>query len=308
MRAGLLLISSLAAAACADEPAEPADAAHAALDAELAWIGPRAPAYAPLVVTLTFDDTYDEQAEIAALLDGLPSTFYVNSSRVSTPGWMTDGDLAGLVAAGHDVGAHTLTHPRLTDLDEATRQLEMCGDRAALAALGHDALTLAYPFGADDAAVRATAAACGFEGARDIGGLRNADPWNGDAGFCGTEASSLSRPASETLPPRDAYAIRSHASIRASCTDLDLQRMVLAAAADAVEQPLAARRWLVLTFHDFCTTCTGRTYQVDVARLKRFAAWLRELGGAVPVVNASGRRVGRRPLIVTSVAEALELP
>src|SRR4051812_34687843 len=41
-----------------------------------------------LVVSLTFDDTFADQMSFAApLLDGIPSTFFVNSPRIGTKGY-----------------------------------------------------------------------------------------------------------------------------------------------------------------------------------------------------------------------------
>ncbi len=311
-RGSLLSLLAVAATACgaeldAADDLDPGDEATSA-DAEAEAAGrlelPRPPPLGALIVTLTFDDTYGEQFEIAGQLAGMPSTFYVNSPRVSAAGSMTAAQLDALVAAGHEIGSHTLSHPHLPQLSAEQQQAELCGDRDALVALGHDPSTIAYPFGDDSPEVRASARACGFAAARDVGGLRNADPWAAGRGYCGTAASSLDRPAAEQLPPADHFAIRSRASIRRSCTVDDLRDMVLAAASDTDELALAEPRWLVLTFHDFCADCEA-SLAVDPARFAELVDWLRARGGVIDVRGPDHGVIGRRPLVFRTVADVV---
>jgi peptidoglycan/xylan/chitin deacetylase (PgdA/CDA1 family) len=79
-----------------------------------------------------------------------------------------DWDQAGLLAeAGHELGAHTLTHPALHRLPTAEAEHEMAEARRVIAKrTGRDPRVLAYPFGARSAPVEALArrhfeAACG---------------------------------------------------------------------------------------------------------------------------------------------------
>jgi peptidoglycan/xylan/chitin deacetylase (PgdA/CDA1 family) len=272
-------------------------------DGELA-IARATPGYAPLYLSLTFDDGHAEHAKVAAMLRGIPSTFFVNSGHLGDAGSLAASDLDVIAASGHEIGAHTRHHVHLPALAGDHAMAEMCDDRDALGALGHAAFTLAYPFGDDSPAVRELAAACGFDGARDVGGLRNRDPWTG-AGFCGSTASSLSRPAAERFPPADPFAIRSHASIRPSCTHDDLRHMALAAASDASDLALREPRWLVLNFHRVCSDCPGDAYAVHPDRLRHFAIWLRARGGVIPILDASGRVIARRPLVLAGVGGVL---
>lgn len=67
-----------------------------------------------------------------------------------------------LAAAGWEVGSHTLTHARLTDLSGEALREELLESRRLIAArLGH-CDTLAYPFGAWDRRVAAAAADAGY--------------------------------------------------------------------------------------------------------------------------------------------------
>ncbi|EDM75188.1 hypothetical protein PPSIR1_40964 [Plesiocystis pacifica SIR-1] len=64
-----------------------------------------------------------------------------------------------LVAMGHTLGGHGLRHLRLTDLDDAALEREVCGSRRWL---GEGASTFAYPDGAHDARVVAAVRDAGF--------------------------------------------------------------------------------------------------------------------------------------------------
>lgn len=73
-------------------------------------------------VLLTFDDG-DAGWYYSALplleQAGLRGLFFVTPALIGTPGYCTWEQLHALVAAGHQVGAHGLTHRFLPDLDES---------------------------------------------------------------------------------------------------------------------------------------------------------------------------------------------
>src|SRR4051812_4198970 len=89
------------------------------------------------VVSLTFDDAFADQMPAAAMLGaaGLPATFFVMSNAVGQPGHLSAADLAALIAAGHEVGGHTLDHPDLPMLAPDEQRHQICDDRQALLAL-----------------------------------------------------------------------------------------------------------------------------------------------------------------------------
>lgn len=78
-------------------------------------------------------------------------------------GW---GELGSLCQEGWEVGSHTCSHPRLTELDDSRLIAELEESRARCAeGLGRPCTTIAYPYGdVDDRVVAATAAA-GYEAA-----------------------------------------------------------------------------------------------------------------------------------------------
>ena len=129
---------------------------------------------------MTFDDAersvLDRALPVLAEL-GLTGTVFVPVSRVGS-GAMPWDDLLTLALAGWEIGSHTLSHPRLTELDEASLDRELRGSREAIElALGRPCRSIAYPYGDVNARVRAAAARAGFTAGCTIGGTpRPVDP------------------------------------------------------------------------------------------------------------------------------------
>ena len=74
-----------------------------------------------------------------------------------------------MVAAGWEVGAHTLTHPDLTTVDDAGLQREIAGSRTLLQDRLHLPVNaFCYPAGRNDARVRAAVRAAGFKTATTV--------------------------------------------------------------------------------------------------------------------------------------------
>lgn len=112
-------------------------------------------------VTFSYDDGVIQDVHLIELLNkyGLKCTFNLNSELLGKGGCMpvATGRVAHYklppsdvreVYAGHEVAAHTLTHPLLTKLDEAEiiRQVEQ--DRLNLSELmGYEVIGMAYPCG-----------------------------------------------------------------------------------------------------------------------------------------------------------------
>lgn len=118
-------------------------------------------------VTFSYDDGTTQDIRLVELMHkyGLKGTFNLNSERLGENSIMVRDDLNGLriaryrvhpndvkyVYEGHEVAAHTLTHPNLGNLEkpEIIRQVEQ--DRLNLSELvGYDVVGMAYPYGAMD--------------------------------------------------------------------------------------------------------------------------------------------------------------
>lgn len=226
---------------------------------------------APFKVVLTFDDTFAEQATLAApALEarGMRGTFFVNSPRLGTAGYMTLGQVQAMQAAGHEIGGHTLTHPHLPALTTAQQQHEICDDRSALIVDGLSVSSFAYPFGDDNAAVQAVVAGCGYARGRDIGGANNL------AGFCGSTISCTTCAYGETVPARTPMSIRTApTSAGPHVAGAPCNRQDLYAAVNGAEYHAATGPVLVINFHHVCDGCDP-TLGFPVADFNAFLDWL----------------------------------
>ena len=113
------------------------------------------------IITFSYDDAVKQDRRLIEILNryGLKATFNLNSGLLGTQNTLVrEGksiahdkiELSELkeLYRGHEVAAHTLTHPHLTKLDdgEVIRQVEC--DRLALSEIvGYEVLGMAYPGG-----------------------------------------------------------------------------------------------------------------------------------------------------------------
>ena len=124
---------------------------------------------------LTFDDGWADALSVAAPVLrelGVGATFFVcpgNWGNTEEDGYSPEGRVMTLEEAGElhelgfDLGAHSMTHPDLTECDDADLRAQLHDSRAAVEAItGRPCTELAYPFGSHDARVRAAAEAAGF--------------------------------------------------------------------------------------------------------------------------------------------------
>jgi peptidoglycan/xylan/chitin deacetylase (PgdA/CDA1 family) len=134
-----------------------------------AWRGGPGLPSKPIVVT--FDDGYLSQSthakpELRRL--GWPGVLYLEGKNLG-PGGLTTRQVRSMIAAGWEVGAHTLTHPDLTTVDDATLRREVAGSRALLRKrLGVPVTAFCYPAGRNDARVREAVRAAGFTTATTV--------------------------------------------------------------------------------------------------------------------------------------------
>ncbi len=113
-------------------------------------------------VTFSYDDGVTQDQRLIHLFDkyGMKCTFNLNSGLLGTPGSLVREDVTvahtkpraceiARIYRGHEVAAHTLTHPGLpsiADDGEVIRQVEE--DRLALSDLvGYEVVGMAYPGG-----------------------------------------------------------------------------------------------------------------------------------------------------------------
>ncbi len=251
------------------------------------------------VVSLTFDDAYQDQwlyARPLLLSYHMNATLYVITSDSDKPYecCMSFAQLRTMQGEGNDIGGHGVSHLNLTDraVTRGQKVADVCGSRADLIRKGiHDPVSYAYPFGAFNAAAERVVKQCGYRNSRQGGGISSS-------------STTPEPPWSETIPPKDRYALRTIAVAGSSPMRLSqLQNFVTAVASHG-------GGWLPITFHEVCNQqaadyshCMSTYGPVQDTVLRSFMDWLRNAGRAdgapagvvVQTVRAAMNSAGAAP-------------
>ncbi|MER6814218.1 polysaccharide deacetylase family protein [Spirillospora sp. NPDC000708] len=226
------------------------------------------------VVSLTFDDGSQDQydnARPALASHGMKGTYYINSARVGTSGYMTQAEIASLESAGNEIGGHTITHADLPTLSTAEQQRQVCDDRVALLNMGFTVKNFAYPYGNASSTSEQVVHDCGYNSARTVGGVVSP----GDCSGCGY---------AETIPPADAYFTQTPDSVKTGTTLAQLQGYV-------TQAETHGGGWVQLVIHHVCNGCDD-TYAVSPATLSSFLDWLAPRSANGTTVKTVGQVVG----------------
>lgn len=234
------------------------------------------------VVSLTFNDSLITQYTNARPIlqaHNMNATFYLASGWINKSSsayyawWQADN----LYRDGNEIGGMGVDHKDLTQVynadwtqDYAYKKQQVCDDFNWLAGRGYDPWSFAYPAGAynynfpDGSNVRGIVRTCGYRAGRAVGGFSPAGP-----------------AFSETLPPKDAYAVRTLSNTATSPIQLSsLQNAVNTAAAKG-------GGWVPLVFNQVCkqgdanySTCMSSSKPIDSAVFSQFLDWLANSGQA----------------------------
>lgn len=124
---------------------------------------------ARVFVTTSWDDDDRTGLKVAELLTtlGLRGTFYVPTGRLGRDSCFSAGDLRTLFAVGFEIGAHTVSHPLLNDLDarELNHEVGEC-KKVLEQILAAEVPMFCYPKGRFNAQVERALKAAGYKGAR----------------------------------------------------------------------------------------------------------------------------------------------
>lgn len=139
---------------------------------------------------VTYDDGILQDVRFVALLNkyGLKGTFNLNSKLMEQefewihPSGMTvkrlSPDAAEHLYDGHEIAAHTLTHPFLNDKSEEELMWEIGEDKRRLEAhFGREVAGFGVPFDYYDEKIADCVRSCGFEYGRMSEETRNYTPW-----------------------------------------------------------------------------------------------------------------------------------
>lgn len=112
-------------------------------------------------LTFSYDDGVLQDERLIQIFNkyGLKATFNINSGLLGQEGRLPLGkngvdhtkinpELVKSIYAGHEIAAHTLTHPNLTQLSESEIITQVEEDRKTLSRIaGYDVVGMAYPCG-----------------------------------------------------------------------------------------------------------------------------------------------------------------
>jgi peptidoglycan/xylan/chitin deacetylase (PgdA/CDA1 family)/PKD repeat protein len=222
------------------------------------------------IVSLTFDDGNADQlaAEQVLKAHGLVGTFFVTTSWIGSPTWLTQANLHTIAADGNEIGGHTVTHPDLPTISSSAATAEVCNGRSTLMGWGFGVTAFAYPFASENAAVERIVKNCGFTSARNLGDIRS-------------PGSCSSCPYAETIPPANAYNTAALDEVDSSWTLKNLQDSVTNAETHN-------GGWVQLTFHHIAVG-TDPSLTISPALFEQFVTWLaaRTAGGTTVVQTVS---------------------
>ncbi len=122
-----------------------------------------------MVITTSWDDGDILDERVADMLDrhGLRGTFYL--ARTHRRQRLSEASIR-LLAARHEIGAHSLTHPDLTALDRTEKTREVAGSKSWLEDVtGAPVAMFCYPLGQFDRETKEVVVEAGFRGGRTTG-------------------------------------------------------------------------------------------------------------------------------------------
>ena len=137
----------------------------------------------PRTAVITFDDGFRDAAHYAAPIlraRRFPATFFIVAGLLGQRSeWLADvgadlpladgNTVLQLHRSGFEIGAHSMTHPRLSRLPDHEVVGELSQSRAVLEdLLGSPVTNMAYPFGDYDERVRTRAADAGYRSACSV--------------------------------------------------------------------------------------------------------------------------------------------
>ncbi len=222
------------------------------------------------IVSLTFDDGNADQlaAEQVLKAHGLVGTFFITTSWIGSPTWLSQANLHTMAADGNEIGGHTVTHPDLPTLSASAAAAEVCNGRTTLMGWGFSVTSFAYPFASENTAVERIVKNCGFTSARNLGDIRS-------------PGSCSSCPYAETIPPANAYNTAALDEVDSSWTLKNLQDSVTSAETHN-------GGWVQLTFHHIAVG-TDPSLTISPALFEQFVTWLaaRTAGGTTVVQTVS---------------------
>ena len=121
-------------------------------------------------MTLSYDDGSIHDRRLVQILNthGLKGSFHLNSGNLGKPNYLCPEEVRELFH-GHEISAHTVTHPSLSGAPPESAAWQILEDRRQLEALaGYLVRGISYPYGSFDATLAARLPHYGIEYARTV--------------------------------------------------------------------------------------------------------------------------------------------
>jgi peptidoglycan/xylan/chitin deacetylase (PgdA/CDA1 family) len=112
-----------------------------------------------------FQSAYDNGFPIVNEF-GFKASTHLLSDFIGTPEYFDVAAMNVLKGQGHEIGAHTKTHPHLPQISEEDAREEIEGSKSDLEDLGINVETFVYPFGEVNESIKGLVQNAGFKGAR----------------------------------------------------------------------------------------------------------------------------------------------
>ncbi len=194
------------------------------------------------MVSLNFDDGFESSyLNSLPILNkaGLKTTQYIITGKFGDPAYVTKAQVLAMAAEGHEIGAHTRTHPHLSTLTAQQIHDEVFGSKQDLLNLGLPAvLSFAYPYGDHNALVDQITQSAGFTSIRTtVGGFND-----------------------RTTNP---YALKTYA-VESTTSFNEIKKWI--------DSAINNKQWLILTFHR--TDQTGNLISVEHQLIQQVADYL----------------------------------
>jgi peptidoglycan/xylan/chitin deacetylase (PgdA/CDA1 family) len=210
------------------------------------------------IVSVTLDDGWANQyanALPALNANGIKATFYIISgSLTDTPDYMSSTQVKALSDAGYEIGDHTITHTDLTTVTSTVLTSEMKDSQTTLQNLtGKPVTDFAYPYGAYNTATIT-------EGKKYFASQRTVD-----AGL-------------NTKDNLDATKLKMY-EVDNNITQAQVKAWV--------DEAIASKSWLILTYHEVATTPVDPTdvqYTTQPADFAAEMAYIKSTGVATETV------------------------
>lgn len=118
-------------------------------------------------ILITFDDGYEdnyEQAFPVLKRYRFPAVVFMTTGRIGHDGWLSERQIRKMSCDGIEFGAHTVTHPHLTEIshEEAGSEIKSSGHMIS-DLLKRKARAFCYPFGDHNKEIRSMVEEAGYD-------------------------------------------------------------------------------------------------------------------------------------------------